>query len=275
VAGQQREASLQRRVILAIGGVLALTFGLIIAGVVWEQVIKPNRTIKQVEQAQLTRRDYDQLTRQNVVQQIVQNLQYINIFGPGQSFGQGGTFDEQVLTANAQLAEIGTARGRQQPVDDSQVEQWVDQQLLEQGARGQFNIDPQQGEIDQLLVAQLGSLVNTPAVTDTEALTDTETLTDTAAATDTEATAAASPPATPTPLPEEATEQANQIIDTLYNDYLNVVNQFAAATVGATEAQRTPNMTREELGQALRAGYREQALRQRVGLGFALREQLV
>ncbi|CAA9230446.1 MAG: hypothetical protein AVDCRST_MAG26-940, partial [uncultured Chloroflexia bacterium] len=59
------------------------------------------------------------------------------------NFGEGqGTFSQQVIQLNQQLAQIGTARGRRQPVVDQTVNDWVNTQLVAQGAKNQFQIDP-------------------------------------------------------------------------------------------------------------------------------------
>jgi parvulin-like peptidyl-prolyl isomerase len=285
VASQQRESNLQRRVIFALGGVLLLTFLLVAGGLVWEQFVRPRQTIKQVNGETLTRAEYDRFARDNIIQQMVRSLQFTLLFGAGQSFGSGGTFDEQVLQSNMQLADIGMPRGRQEPPSDAIVEQWVNRQLVEQGAEEDFGIELEQGEIDQEIVAELGSVLQTQeALTDTETLTGTGEVTGTAAATDmddateaegpndtddpTETVAATpeaspSPPAepTPTPEPEEATELVDEIVDELYAEYTNIVGSVPPQ---APAAQRTPHVSREELAESLRRNFRGQLLQQRV-----------
>jgi hypothetical protein len=270
IATQQRESNLQRLVLLTLGGVILLALLLIIGGLVWEQVVQPRQTIKQVNGETLTRARYDRFARESVIQQMVQSLRLAKLFGPGQGFGADGSFDEQVLQANLQLAEIGTPRDQRQPPNDALVDQWVEHQLTEQGAKEEFEIDPQPSEVDQRLVAELGGLLETPA-----ALTDTATLTGTATPTGTETRAGTventtpTAPATPTvtalptktPQPAEATQQAGQIIDTLYEEYLNILNAVPAQ---APAVQRTPHMTKDELAEALRRSYREQLIQTRV-----------
>jgi hypothetical protein len=271
LASQQREANVQRRAVIAIGGAVGLALLLIISGLVYDRLIQPNRTLKRVNNVTLTRGGYEDLARANTIQQIIQGLQFSKLFGANQSLGQSGRFDEQIVQANVQLSEIGTSRYRQQPVDDATVNQWVDQQILEQGAKEQFSLEPQQGEIDQEIVAQFGALLDTTTpVTATETTTATETA-ETAAAAATSAAAtttavAGTPTATAlptaTPLPEEATQKVNEIVDVLYTEYTNILE---ALPEGALERQRTPQVSQEEMLRVLRESSRQQVLRERVG----------
>lgn len=265
---QNREANIQRRVVLALAGVVGLAILLIIGGFVFDRFIQPSQTLKSVNNESLTRGEYDQLQRERLLQQMARTLQFSKLFGANNSFGQGGSFDEQIVQSNLQLLEIGTSRGRQQPVDDTLVNSWVDQQVAEQAAQQRFQINPQGGEIDQLLVAEFGGVLES-----SDALTDTATVTETATADGSAAasaaatsTAAASPTATAlptaTPLPEEATTKANQIVETLYQEYGNVLG---ALPEEAAERQRTAHATQAEFATALRAQYRQQLIQQRVG----------
>ncbi len=267
VAYQQRESKLQRNVALAIGGAVALALLLVVGGFIWEQFVVPRNPVASVNNETLTRREYDQLQRSQIIsQQIVQGLQFLRLFG-NQNFGQQ-SFDQQVLQGNFQLASIGTPRSRREPVEEAQVQAWIDRQVLEQGAAGQFNINPDQGQVDQALVASLGSFLPTEAVSGTDTLTGTDTLSGTTGVTGTSdvtgTAATATPPPTATPFPEQATQQAEQIIDAVYSDYTNLINQFAANAVGLPADQRTPNVTRDELATTLRNQFREQVVRQQV-----------
>lgn len=276
IVAQQREANVQRRAVLAISGAVALAVLLLIAGFVYERFYQPSVKLAQVNDATLTRGQYEQLLRGQTVQQMAQTLQLSKLFGANQSFGQSGRFDEQVVQANSQLATLGTRRDRSTPVDQSIVSQWIDQQVTEQNAKTQFQIEPAQGEVDQALVAELGSLLQTPTMSSTDTLSETAT-TEAATEAGTEATtsatsaaataaASAAPTATsvPTATPEagEATELANQIVDELYTEYTNILD---ALPQEALPAQRTPHVTKDEMSQVLRTNYRQQLLRARVG----------
>lgn len=282
LSAQQREANIQRRVTLILGGILGLALLLIIAGFVYDRVYLPSRAVRQVNNVTLTRGNYEQLARAAHIERMIQTLQFSKIFGANQSFGQGGRFDEQIVRANLELADFGTARSRQQPVDESLVNQWVERQIVEQRARDEFGIAPDIGVIDQRIVAVLGSLIDTPAPMDTtEPMTATATVEPTAtgaagtevtAEATPEATAAATPEATvtpsatpeptATPLPAAATQQVEQIVDSLYDEYLNILE---AQSEDAPQRQRTPYMTRDDIAQVLRAQFREDVIRELVG----------
>lgn len=245
---------------------------LIIGGFVYAALIQPSATVKTVNNETLTQGKYEELVRANTIQQIVQGLQFSKLFGSNQSLGQSGRFDEQIIQANVRLTEIGTSRDRQQPRDDATVQQWVDRQILEQGAKQELSIDPQQGEIDQALVAQFGALLDAAEpVTGTATTTATDTV-ETAAATSAAATSAATSAAagtptatalpTATPLPDEATQQVSEIVDVLYTEYTNILE---ALPEGATERQRTPQVDKEEMLRVMRDAAREQVIRDRVG----------
>ena len=285
---QQREANVQRRVALGIAGAVLLALLIIAAGVIYEQILVPGRTIKRVDGQTLNRSQYDQIAREATLQQIAQNVYFSKLVGPNASFGQeqGGSFAQQVVQGNQQLAELGTIRGRRQPVTDQTVNQWVDAQLVQQGAQAQFKFDPSQGEVDQLIVARLGSLLATPeAMTPTTELTATAGISGTAeataepaatsAATATAAasptsgptsTPAASPTPSPSPLPEEATNKAGQIFKAIYDEYTAILNDLPRE---ADPALRTPHATQEDFAAALRSQYRDELIRTRV------KEQLV
>lgn len=106
---QNREANIQRRVVLALAGVVGLAILLIIGGFVFDRFIQPSQTLKSVNNESLTRGEYDQLQRERLLQQMARTLQFSKLFGANNSFGQGGSFDEQIVQSNLQLLEIGTS----------------------------------------------------------------------------------------------------------------------------------------------------------------------
>jgi len=277
VTAQRHEANIQRRVLLIIGGLIALTLLLIVGGIVYERVWRPSQNVRSVNGASLTQGGYEALTRQNLVQQMAQTLYYSILVGSNQSFGQGGTFAEQIIESNAQLAAQTNIRNRDQPVDEAVVSAWVDKQIVEQGAAADFNIDPSQGEVDQAIVAQFAGAL------DTQPLTDTDTVTPTAsveaelasaqasaqaaaeASPDASASASAEPTATPqptaTPGPEQATQLVAQIVERLYTEYDNIMGSLPEE---ATDQQKRRNLTQDELAATLRNQFREQLIQQRV-----------
>ncbi len=285
LAYQQRESNVQRRVLLGIVGAVLLALLIVAAGAIYDQVVVPGRTVKAVNGETLSRGDYEQIARNATIQQIAQSAFFSSLLGPNASFGenQGGTFNQQVVQANQQLSQLGTIRGRQQPVADETVTQWVDARLIEQGAQNQFQINPSQGEVDQVIVARLGNLLAEPeSPTSTTTLTPTAGLTGTASVTETvapEATSAATPTAVPspttgptttpsptvppTPSPEAAvaTEKAEQIIDKIYDEYTAVLRDLPPEAIADV---RNPHASREDFATALRAQYRDELIRTRV-----------
>ena len=287
VAYQTREANLQRRLVLGIGGVLLLALLVIGAGVYYDQIVVPGRDVISVNGQTLTRGQYDRIARDGTIQQIAQSAGFSKLFGSNMNFGEGqGTFSQQVIQLNQQLAQIGTARGRRQPVVDQTVNDWVNTQLVAQGAKNQFQIDPSQGEVDQLIVERLGTVLSEPdAVTDTAEITPTAALSETvtsgtaaeAATPGAEAGAAGTavvspttgptgtpaPTATPSPspLPEEATSKVDQIVNIIYDEYTAILRDLPRDAISEV---KTPHATPAELASALRSQYRNQLVEQRV-----------
>lgn len=301
MAEMNREATAQRRVILALAGAIAVALFLIVAGVVYDRLIVPSRSLRTVNGETLTRSEYDQIARTKALQDIVQYLQFSKLLGPNQSFGEQGTFGQQIVEANVALGTIGTVRGQQTPPDDQQIAQWTDRTIATQKAKQQFGIDPQQGEIDQAIVAKYGSLLETPAeaITPTTTVSATGLLSTTLPAIDGTTTAEASagplvdgtaapgatgaattattavtntttgptpttaPTATPTasPVAEVATEKVNQIVDLLYTEYENVL---LALPPGTPNESRVRNLTRPALLDALRAEARSEVIEKQV-----------
>ena len=291
VAHRSREAQVQRNVLLAIGGAVLLALVLIAAGVIYDRLVVPGRTIKTVNGQTLSRGDYDRIARQAAIQQLAQNLQFARILGPNASFGQDqtGSFQQQVVQSNSDLIELGSVRGQQQPVTDAVVDRWVDSRIVEAGAKAQFQIEPSQGEVDQVLVERMGSLLAEPApLTSTTSLTPTPGISTTVTADGTitagttvepattsaaEVTTAITPttgptstPAptgTPTPSPEPAvaSTKADQIVDILYDEYTAILEEIPE---GGTSAIRTPQASKAEIAEALRTQYRDELIQTRV-----------
>ena len=293
VAYQQREANLQRRLVLGIGGVLLLALLVIGAGVIYDQIVVPGRDVISVNGQALTRGQYERITREGTTQQIAQSAAFSKLFGSSMNFGEGqASFAQQVLQLNQQLAQVGTIRGRNQPIVEQTVSEWVDTRLVDEAAKAQFQIDPNQGEIDQMIVSQLGTLLATPeTVTNTAELTPTAAISGTAttgtitaetgtatgesATTATEVASPTSGPAgtpaptatpSPSPVPEEATSKVGQIVDIIYTEYVAILNDLPR---DASSDLRTPHASKEELASALRSQYRTMLVEQRV------KEQLV
>jgi parvulin-like peptidyl-prolyl isomerase len=277
-------------VVLGIAGALLLALLIILAGVVYDRFVVPGRTVRSVNGETLSRGEYDQVARRSALQQIAQSAQFAKLLGANASFGQDqGSFSQQIVQTNQQLAQLGTIRGRSQPIADEAVSQWIDAQLVEQNARTQFQINPSQGEVDQLIVERLGNLLQQPATATSAAGTETAAAgtssagtsaagtTGPAAAAATTATAATSatvsptsgptPTASPTvpptasPVAAVATQKANQIFGIIFDEYKAVLNDLPKE---ASPDLRSTHATQEDFANALRAQYRDELIRTRV-----------
>ena len=292
-AWQQREANVQRRVVLAIGGAIGLALLLIIGGVIWDRLLVPGRSVIAVNGQELTRGDYDRIVRDQTLAQMAQSLQFTKLLGPNASLGQDqGSFTQQVVEANSRLATLGTPRGLREPTDETIVSSWIDQQLIAEKAKSEFGIDPSQGEVDQAIVERLGSLLEEPApLTSTTELTATAGVTSTSIAEEADATAAATtaagteataeatpvaeqtaasgptgtsaPTASPTasPVAEVATDKVAQIVKVLHDEYRAILQDLPQ---GATSDITTAHASEADFAAALRAQYRDELIRTRV-----------
>ena len=285
---------MQRRVVLAIGAAIGLALLLIIGGIVWDRLLVPGRTVIAVNGQELSRGEYDRILRTQTLAQMAQSLQFTKLLGPNASFGENqGSFTQQVVEANSRLATLGTPRGLREPTDDTVVLSWIDQQLIAEKAKADFGVDPAQGEVDQEIVAQLGSLLEEPApLTSTTELTPTAGVTTTATIGETDATAGpaaetdatsnaatvaaeatASTDLTPTggptetpaptasPVAEVATEKVAEIARVLHDEYEAILQDLPQ---GATSDLTTPHATEADFAAALRAQYRDNLIRERV-----------
>ena len=288
VAESQREANVQRRLLLALAGLLALALVFIVSGFIYDQVIVPGRSVRTVNSQTLSRDAYDRVIRDATLADMIQILQFSRILGPNQSFGQdSGTFTQQIAAANAGLATLGTAKGRRDPVDDARVTVWTDQTIAALKAKQDFQIDPASGELAQAIVAQYGSLIAppAPAITPTATLSDTGVLTPTAQASAGPASSATSPAAaatptlapspttgpspttapsnTPTasPVPEEASTKVGQIVDVLYGEYENIIR---ALDPGTPRDTRTIHVSKDDFRRALETVARTQVIEDQV-----------
>ena len=278
IAARSREANIQRRVLLIIGGTIALALLLIIGGIVYERVWRPSQAVRSVNGTTLTQGGYEDLARENMLRQMAQTLYYSILVGSNQSFGQGGTFAEQIIEGNAQLDAQTNIRNREQPADEASISSWIDSRIVEQGAAAEYDIDPPQGEIDQAIVAQFGGALDSPVVTDTTtaspagspeaspaASADASVAAEASAAAETSPAASAEPSATPeptaTPGPDEATGLVDQIAERLYTEYDNIMG---ALPEEATAQQKQRNLTQAMLAATLRAQFREQVIQQQV-----------
>lgn len=281
-----REQRRQRLIVIITAAVIGVSLLSVVIGVLYDQVWIPSRPIAQANNVTLTRNDYWNERRHQLARDIANNLQLLGLFG-----GQlGGDFGNQIPSADLQIETIRTT-----PVDEATVDNWVRRQAITSGATS-LNIQVSDADIAQALTSDLRDAFPPPAppVTDTASLTPTTTLTDTDTLTGTDATTAttaaetnataeaeptaadeltatatttatSTPAPTPTPvptlLPDVAVTEQEQIINRVYDRYLQ--------EIANVDPQRRANLTIDDFKQALREQYRERVLITRV------QEQLV
>jgi hypothetical protein len=253
---ERKEQLLIRVVSAGIG--LAVFF--IIVGIIYSQVWLPSQAIAQVNSTELTRREYWQEYHDILATQVIQNLQFVAMFGDNEQIA--AQFADRSPAINQQAEII-----RDEPENDELIKQWQENQLVIQGAQA-LGISVTDGEITQRMVqdlvgfldqGQVGQpetpLMSTPVITTTDSLTDTGSLTDTLSP-----TPESSPTPTATPTVDEATTQMAQIFDKAYELYQAELEQ------AQQDLQRDfdPQFSQEDFQQAMMEQYRVQLLREKI-----------
>ncbi len=260
----QREHRRQRMVVIATASAIGVALLAIIIGVVYDRVWTPSRPVAEVSSNTLSRSDYWNERRNEIARQITQNLQLLRLFGD-QAAQQ---FAGQTSQLESLVPSIRTA-----PVDDATVNQWIDRQVIVQGAASE-GIQASDGEIAQTMVNDLNRVFPPPPpmITDTNQLSNTNTLSSTASAptaaatgpTSTGQTATAGPTETPaptaTPQPtltaDAALAQRDALIDRVYSAY--------RTQIAGTTGQNQTNLTLDDFQQALHDQYLRQVLTNKV-----------
>ena len=272
----QRERQRQRQVVIAASTAIGLALLAVVLGVLYDRVWIPSRPVAQVNDVTLSRGAYWDERRHELARRITQNLQLIRTIG-----GQfGSQFASQIAQLDSQIPTIRNA-----PVDDQTVNEWIDRQVIVQGAAAR-GLQASDGEIAQQLVADLGTAfappppppTSTAGLTPTAALSSTSVLvapsapaataapTATAALTTTSvatatpggptATPAPTPTPRPTPLPEAALQQQEQILGNLYDAYVGELQNV--------DPQSRPRLTIDDFKAALSDQYLRQVLTEKI-----------
>ncbi|MDW8147365.1 MAG: peptidylprolyl isomerase [Roseiflexaceae bacterium] len=255
----------QRRVIVGTTVVVALALIALAAGLVYEWVWLPSRPVAQVGDVVLTRGDYQAERRGEAARSIAQSL-YLATFGP--------QFAQQFLDQIPQL-DAQAAAARNEPVDDTLVQQWIDLQLIRQGAQTRFGIQATDGEVAQEFINLYGPNFAPPAgaVTPTTVLPPTlpplsspePTLgAGTPSPTPAGPTATPTPSPTPeptqtpspTPLPDEALARQQTALQRFYDEYVNEMRRV--------EPQRRIHLTIDDFRRGLYAQFLRQVLTRKV-----------
>ena len=260
----------QRAIVISTAVVVAFALLALTAGLVYEQVWLPGRPVAQVGDVVLTRGDYVAERRGEAARLIAQSL-YLATFGP--QFAQ--QFLDQIPQIDAQAAAA-----RNEPVDEALVQQWVDLQLIRQGAQSRFGVQVTDGEVAQEFIDLFGPNFAPPAdaVTPTALLPPTLPPTSTPEPTvgpGTPSPTPAGPTATPTPSPtpeptvtpsptplaDEALARQQAALQRLYDEYVNEMRRI--------DPQRRFHLTIDDFRRGLSSQFLRQVLTRRV------QEQLV
>jgi parvulin-like peptidyl-prolyl isomerase len=258
---QLREQRRQRMVIVGTGVALGLALIALLTGLLYQFVYIPNQTVASVNSATLSRRAYWQERRQQAAREIMQSLQ-LDALLAGQDLGQD--FTARIPVLNQQLAQIRTL-----PEDEATLGGWQTRQLIEQGAQ-ERGLNVSDADVKQQLVGDLASVflpdqaaaqtpTSTPLPTEpaaSEALTGTDSLSATAVVTP---TSAPTPTLRPTVTADQASTQAEQIFDAVFDRYRGEIE----ATGENVE------LSRDDFVRGITDQYRQQALTTRI------QEQLV
>ncbi len=115
----------QRMIIVGTAAVVAIALLALAVGLVYEQVWLPGQPVAQVGGVVLTRGEYVAERRGEAARLIAQSL-YLATFG--------SQFAQQFLDQIPQL-DAQAAAARNEPIDDALVDQWIELQLIRQGAQ--------------------------------------------------------------------------------------------------------------------------------------------
>ncbi len=215
----ERETQQRRRIIYAVGAVLAVVVLVILFGVLRESFIKPNEPVANVNGEQISTTEFQNRVRL-MRAQLLQQVNYLQRLGDTQSVDQ----------VQSQLTD---------PINlGSQVlNGMVDELLLKQAAKD-FNVTVTADEVEASIEKEYGFDRNPP----TPMPTSTPRPTPTASAPVTQtATPSATPPPTATPISKESAQQ-------FYQDYLRAYGLSDQDYRKYTEMSLLSNKVRDALG---------------------------
>jgi len=187
----ERDAQQRRRIIYAVGGVLAVVVAIVLFGVVRESLLKPNEPVANVNGDTIATTEFQNRVRL-VRAQMLQQANYLQNLGDTQTV-------QQLQSQLSDPISLG----------NQVINGMVDELLLKQAAKD-FNVSVTSDEVEAAIEKEYGYDRNPP----TPAPTSTPRPTPTASA---PVTQTATPPATPaptvTPISKESATQ-------FYQDYL-------------------------------------------------------
>jgi parvulin-like peptidyl-prolyl isomerase len=245
------EEQRQRLVVLIVGGAIGLALMSVLIGLGYEFLWKPSRPVAQVGAVTLSQRDYWAEARTTITRQIVQNFQFLALFGGNPQFTQ--QFQGQAPGLDRQASSV-----RNLPVDQVIVNGWETRQIREQGS-APLGLSVSQDEINQAIIEALGPIFLPPPPADpaAEPTAEPEATEDAAtedAASEADPAAEPTPFPTPSPLPTPTAAEAVTQVDLILNEVYRLY-EIELINVGFE-----PNLTVEDFRTALNVQYGEQVL---------------
>jgi parvulin-like peptidyl-prolyl isomerase len=276
----ERDEQQSKLVTTVFWGVVGVVGVLIAVGLIYDQVWLPTRTIAQVNDEKLSRGEYWERAREQFAQDVVQNLQLVAMFGDNPQFSD--QFANRSPMINQQVDAI-----RRSPEEEQIVSTWEEEQLILQGAE-ELGIEITREEVTQQIAYTLSNFFlqeeqegeaaeeadSTGFLTDTTLLSPTDALTITDAADEVDEDAAevdepdadevdadevmppadATPTMMPTPQPDVAATQLDQIVEEVYKLY----------TAELEAMDMKPELRRADFVEGLHTQYRQQLVSEKV-----------
>jgi hypothetical protein len=231
IARRDREDRRRRTVMWTTLSAVGIAVVSLAVGALYDLVYVPNQKVASVADAVLSRTQYVQEKRLALTSGMAQNVLLATF---------GGTFGTNYAQQNPFIEDEISKITINQPVDDFVVQDWVNRQLLRIGAQTEFNVSPDKGRMDQLLVADFSFAF---PVIDNTAPTSTPEPTAVTPADESAEPTAVLPTATPDAT--KAQTIAPNIVDQLFTSY----------QVSLTQQGVTPKLSREDFVAALDLQY--------------------
>lgn len=241
---RRRRLVIYTTVVAVVIAVVALT-----SGALYDNVYVPSQPVATVGSVTLTREQYVHEKRLSLTANMAQNLLLATF---------GGQFAERFQQQNPFLESQIVATNYAETPDDQVVSEWVQTETLRQAADAQFKLTFSEAAANQAFVADYGMVFAPTPTLDPAFPTDVPTVTP-GGPTLTPSPEPTQVPPTPTYDAPKAKTEAEKMIDTIYTNYQQSMQQ----------ANVTPSLTRDDFIQALQRQYLRQTLVQLV------KEQLI
>jgi hypothetical protein len=245
---RDREGRRRRVVLITALSAIGVAVVSLAIGALYDLVYVPNQKVASVGDVVLNRNQYVEEKRKALTTSMAQNV-LLAAFG--------GTFGTNYAQQNPFIEDEISKVSLQAPVDDLVVQDWINRELIRIGAKTEFNIEPDKGRMDQLLVADFSFAF---PVVDPNAPTATPIPEPTATAeggSDADTTTTVEPTAVPPTATPDATKAqtiAPNILDQLFTSYQTSLNQQGV----------TPKLTRDDFVAALNMQYERSMLIEKI-----------